>query len=181
MSSCGCRGTDAKATGVEAGRSISVTFIEADGVTETTVQAAIGTSLLEVAHAYDIELEGARRPPAYPHAQRRARVGYGPSSSTNSSLRASSSASTSTTSIVTFSHRYSQFTPSNSMRGHVHAEATRLLAVCCRDQRCSCLSHTERQVTDWLTRELTERGVVAWVGGGAQGRARARWRAPRVT
>lgn len=41
------------------GRSISVTFIEADGVTETTVKAAIGTSLLEVAHAYDIELEGA--------------------------------------------------------------------------------------------------------------------------
>jgi len=36
-----------------------VTFVEADGVTETTVKAAIGTSLLEVAHAYDIELEGA--------------------------------------------------------------------------------------------------------------------------
>ena len=36
-----------------------MTFVEADGVTETTVKAAIGTSLLEVAHAYDIELEGA--------------------------------------------------------------------------------------------------------------------------
>lgn len=39
--------------------SIAVTFIEADGVTEETVQASLGQSLLEVAHAYDVELEGA--------------------------------------------------------------------------------------------------------------------------
>eukprot|EP00240_Pyramimonas_obovata_P007504 CAMPEP_0118932996 /NCGR_PEP_ID=MMETSP1169-20130426/10905_1 /TAXON_ID=36882 /ORGANISM="Pyramimonas obovata, Strain CCMP722" /LENGTH=148 /DNA_ID=CAMNT_0006875707 /DNA_START=274 /DNA_END=720 /DNA_ORIENTATION=- len=37
---------------------ISVTFIEADK-SETTVKAVLGTSLLEVAHANDIELEGA--------------------------------------------------------------------------------------------------------------------------
>mmetsp|Transcript_35370 Transcript_35370/g.67656 ORF Transcript_35370/g.67656 Transcript_35370/m.67656 type:complete len:170 (-) Transcript_35370:187-696(-) len=39
--------------------SMTVTFVEADGKTEQTVQAKLGTSLLEVAHTYDIDLEGA--------------------------------------------------------------------------------------------------------------------------
>eukprot|EP00238_Polyblepharides_amylifera_P003451 CAMPEP_0196572282 /NCGR_PEP_ID=MMETSP1081-20130531/2366_1 /TAXON_ID=36882 /ORGANISM="Pyramimonas amylifera, Strain CCMP720" /LENGTH=164 /DNA_ID=CAMNT_0041889555 /DNA_START=269 /DNA_END=763 /DNA_ORIENTATION=+ len=43
----------------EKGECISVTFIEADGVTEKTVQAPIGQNLLEVAHDNEIELEGA--------------------------------------------------------------------------------------------------------------------------
>lgn len=40
--------------------SMTVTFVEADGKTEQTVQAKLGTSLLEVAHTYDIDLEGAQ-------------------------------------------------------------------------------------------------------------------------
>ncbi|CAG9463125.1 unnamed protein product [Pedinophyceae sp. YPF-701] len=44
--------------GAEDRETISVTFITRDG-TEETVQAPIGENLLEVAHANDIELEGA--------------------------------------------------------------------------------------------------------------------------
>ena len=41
------------------GASISVTFLQADGVTRTPVQAFVGETLLETAHRNEIELEGA--------------------------------------------------------------------------------------------------------------------------
>lgn len=38
---------------------IKVVFVEADGVTEKVCEAKTGQSLLEVAHKYDLDLEGA--------------------------------------------------------------------------------------------------------------------------
>lgn len=48
------------ATLFDAAKTVPITYVEADG-TEKEVQAKIGKNLMDVAHDYDVELEGMTR------------------------------------------------------------------------------------------------------------------------